>query len=206
MARQVVRFITIASLLSIVGVPLAGALDSIDQNDSQVRWTAGFRESDVGGFDRLRIDWLSGTTFAAPFFMNFDILPPGEPVGDPGGWAITFGSAREAGAASPTGTDRLAFEIVFSQPQTDPLGFLFRAWEGEALRDLTRVDWSGARWSFVTVGACCLGAECQLVTDAECVGLGGRFLGNGTDCAPELCVPATPAETPTWGRVKSLFR
>jgi len=206
MITRSAHFIFIASILSILGLSHARAIDPIDENDSQVRWTAGFRESDVGVIDRLRIDWLSGTTFAEPFFMNFDVLPPDAPVADPGGWAISFGSAREAEAGSLTGTDRLAFEIVFLQPQTDPLGFLFRAWEGETLRDLTRVDWSGERWSTADVGACCLGTECRLVTDAECADLGGQFLGAGIDCAPTLCTQSTPAVTPTWGQLKSLFR
>ena len=37
-------------------------------------------------------------------------------------------------------------------------------------------------------GACCIGVSCQLVTAAECAGLGGTFSGPDTTCIPNPCV------------------
>jgi hypothetical protein len=206
MGCRATQLILTAAFAAAAGLHGARALDAINDTDTQIRWTAGFSENGVGPIDRLRIDWVAGTTFAAPFFMNFDVQPPDAPTVDPGGWSIAFGSLPEASAVAPTPANSLTFEVVFSRPQTDPLRFLFRAWQGETLRDLTRVDWSGARWDFALVGACCVGTDCRLTTETECADLGGRFQGAGVDCSPTLCLEATPTERSSWGRVKSLYR
>jgi hypothetical protein len=39
-------------------------------------------------------------------------------------------------------------------------------------------------------GACCLGAQCLVQDEFSCLGLGGNYLGNGTDCDPNPCVGA----------------
>jgi hypothetical protein len=206
MGGRVLKLILTAAIAVAAGLPRACALDALNDSDTQVRWTAGFSESGVGSFDHLRVEWLSGTTFAPPFFMNFSVRPQGAPTSDSGGWATASGGLRDAAAASAAATDRLAFEVVFSQPQNNPLRFLFHAWQGDTLRDLARVDWSGTRWDFAAVGACCLGADCQLSTETECADLGGRFQGIGTDCDPSLCMGATTAAFSSWGWVKSVYR
>jgi hypothetical protein len=33
-------------------------------------------------------------------------------------------------------------------------------------------------------GACCVGEVCTIETEADCIGLGGTYLGDGTDCGP----------------------
>jgi len=58
----------------------------------------------------------------------------------------------------------------------------------------------------LNVRACCLGQECQMTTQEDCVALGGRWLSDPpvASCAPDPCV--TPLSVPSWGRVKSMFR
>jgi hypothetical protein len=38
-------------------------------------------------------------------------------------------------------------------------------------------------------GACCVGPMCSEVTEAQCLAQGGTWLGAGTDCFPNPCVP-----------------
>ncbi len=40
--------------------------------------------------------------------------------------------------------------------------------------------------------ACCSGRTCTLLYESECVTTGGIFMGNGTDCEPNPCLPYRP--------------
>jgi len=53
-------------------------------------------------------------------------------------------------------------------------------------------------------GACCLGIDCIVVTQAECTDFGGDYKGDGTVCDPNPCQPI-PTEKKTWGGVKSHY-
>jgi len=37
------------------------------------------------------------------------------------------------------------------------------------------------------VGACCVGADCSIATEADCVAAGGFYWGDGTNCTPTSC-------------------
>ncbi len=39
------------------------------------------------------------------------------------------------------------------------------------------------------VGACCVGADCLVLTAADCAAQGGEYFGDGSACTPELCAP-----------------
>jgi hypothetical protein len=56
------------------------------------------------------------------------------------------------------------------------------------------------------VYACCVGQGCQLVTEAECGNLGGRWMIDPpfTACDPNPCV--VPVVETTWGGIKAMFR
>jgi hypothetical protein len=54
-------------------------------------------------------------------------------------------------------------------------------------------------------GACCLGDDCFLIGQEQCVTQGGVYLGDGVPCSPNPCEP-TAGEPSSWGRVKGLFR
>ena len=56
-----------------------------------------------------------------------------------------------------------------------------------------------------TLGACCLGLECRVLTASECSGQGGVFLQEGLDCEPNPCT-AIPVVPTTWGRIKTRYR
>jgi hypothetical protein len=51
-------------------------------------------------------------------------------------------------------------------------------------------------------GACCIGADCTITTATGCA---GQYMGDGTTCGPNTCVPV-PVELSTWGAVKALYR
>lgn len=54
-------------------------------------------------------------------------------------------------------------------------------------------------------GACCIGDECFLMRQDECLNEGGMFQGAGTNCDNAEC-GTTPSVTASWGEVKSLYR
>jgi hypothetical protein len=206
MHRQARLLLLVGSLLAIAGPTPAGAIDSLSGPYGEIRWTAAFYETGAGAIDRVQLDWLSGTAFADPYFLSFDIHHLAGQVVDPGGWAIEQGGPHSAAAASPEATEWLAFEMVFAQPQSDPLAFLFRAFAGGALRDQARVDWDGSAWRFSAVGACCVAGACSLLTEEECASLAGSFQGLATGCDTNPCWAPTPAERTSWGSLKALYR
>ena len=55
------------------------------------------------------------------------------------------------------------------------------------------------------VGACCIGTECFVRTEADCAQQLGSYQGDGTTCDPDPCVPI-PVEQTTWGRIKAQYR
>ncbi|MEZ4647601.1 MAG: right-handed parallel beta-helix repeat-containing protein [Candidatus Eisenbacteria bacterium] len=54
-------------------------------------------------------------------------------------------------------------------------------------------------------GGCCVDTKCSMTTDEGCAFLGGRFLGVGTSCETDSCVP-TPILERSWGQIKGVFR
>ncbi|MFN8548018.1 MAG: hypothetical protein U0527_08665 [Candidatus Eisenbacteria bacterium] len=55
------------------------------------------------------------------------------------------------------------------------------------------------------VGACCLSTECVMLSGAQCATQGGQYVGDGTLCTPNPCVPIAIERT-SWGRVKGRYR
>jgi hypothetical protein len=57
------------------------------------------------------------------------------------------------------------------------------------------------------VGACCLPPlpdGCIMVSQAQCIGYGGVYIGDWIPCSPDPC--PTPVKGTTWGQVKTLYR
>lgn len=54
-------------------------------------------------------------------------------------------------------------------------------------------------------GACCVGAECLLLSGWCCDQQNGAFQGSGTLCDPNPC-EETPVHSTTWGRIKASYR
>ena len=56
------------------------------------------------------------------------------------------------------------------------------------------------------MGACCFGPDCVLMTEDECLSQQGEWYGDEYEtCDPNPC-PTTPAESSSWGEIKSLYR
>lgn len=56
------------------------------------------------------------------------------------------------------------------------------------------------------LGACCfVDGTCLQQTESECQAGGGAYLGDGTDCDPNPCIP-TATEKTTWGRIRAGYR
>jgi len=54
-------------------------------------------------------------------------------------------------------------------------------------------------------GACCLPSTvCIIVDRSECTAQSGTYLGDGTDCEPNPCVPVA-VERSSWGRIKARY-
>lgn len=51
-------------------------------------------------------------------------------------------------------------------------------------------------------GACCIGEECSITTEADCA---GAWEGPDTVCDPNPCI-AVPTEETTWGSIKNNYR
>ncbi|MDM7915272.1 MAG: hypothetical protein ACE15D_13645 [Candidatus Eisenbacteria bacterium] len=55
------------------------------------------------------------------------------------------------------------------------------------------------------IGACCLGEDCQVMTEGGCWMAEGDFQGPDTDCDPNPCI-VIAVEEKSWGNVKAMFR
>ncbi len=85
--------------------------------------------------------------------------------------------------------------------QMDPTGACCDAF-GQCTDDVGQFDclghWLGqstqCAFSFCTpFGACCLGTSCTTLTSADCVGQGGTYVGDGTNCSTLPCALTTGA-------------
>lgn len=52
-----------------------------------------------------------------------------------------------------------------------------------------RLTWTGLGCGGPAVGACCVGTNCSLLTQAECQSAGGTWQGAGTTCQGTVCQP-----------------
>lgn len=56
------------------------------------------------------------------------------------------------------------------------------------------------------LSACCIGERCSLLTEEDCLVLGGVFHPEYSSCSPNPCDGSTPVEPSTWGTIKAVFR
>lgn len=59
-----------------------------------------------------------------------------------------------------------------------------------------------------TPAVCCVGHECSIVLEADCILMGGHFLPDQFDCnvTPSPCDQYTPVEPSSWGAIKAIYR
>ena len=48
-----------------------------------------------------------------------------------------------------------------------------------------------------STGACCVDSTCYSLTESDCEDLSGNWLGEGSSCESEPCVPVSTPELPT---------
>lgn len=100
-------------------------------------WGQGFRESGVGDFDFVRVDWVSGSKFALPVHANL-----------PSGWTTTnWWSWEFAEGAYGPARDDMTWNLKFQDPKSAPTKFVFTAWYGQTLKEEATASWSGSGWS-----------------------------------------------------------
>lgn len=56
-----------------------------------------------------------------------------------------------------------------------------------------------------SMGGCCFGTDCFVLTQGDCEGGGGSYQGDNSACDPNPCVP-NPTKTTTWGGLKKANR
>jgi len=56
----------------------------------------------------------------------------------------------------------------------------------------------------VALRPCCVGEDCQMLSSADCIALGGDWMSEAEACEPNPC--ATPVRPTSLGRLKDLFR
>lgn len=101
-------------------------------------WTQAFNESGVGNFDHIQMFMLSGPSFEQPTaVLNFTV----------GGWSQTYNDGTTVVGDGP-GTTNMNFAIVFSGALSDPLSFVFQAFNGYTNVENVAANWSGSAWSF----------------------------------------------------------
>ena len=99
-------------------------------------WAQAFNESGVGVFDKMEAFMVSaGDAFKPTGFENFDVA----------GWTGSFVNTGYITAAGP-GTTNMNFNIHFEGLQSDPLEFVFAAWNGVSLLEAADAKWNGGGW------------------------------------------------------------
>ncbi|MBK9120071.1 MAG: lamin tail domain-containing protein [Phycisphaerales bacterium] len=101
---------------------------------------------------------------------------------------VGFGTANcfEGAGATPALTNTLAaLRLLNGCQDTDSNATDFETGAPNPRNTASPLNLCGAP----VTGACCNGITCTLATEADCTGSGGSYLGDGTNCTLEPCVP-----------------
>lgn len=101
-------------------------------------WDQQFNESGIGNFNKMEIFMLSPTPdqFENPAFRSFS----------DGSWTNPIAYPKYALATGALSTN-LNFNIHFGGVSSDPLSFVFAAWDGAILKEAALANWNNG-WSF----------------------------------------------------------
>lgn len=190
------------------GLPVAGraGVTDIRGGGGIVRtWSVGFWETDIGSFDTLQIEWVSGQVLSPPYIMNMDVDGTyGAPFASDG-WTVLYGNQGGAMIGCPNPADWLAFDIEYLAPAGSTC-WQVRAYDGPLLKEAIRLSFDGTSWRFEPLGACCNpDGSCAMATEQDCADQFGAWLGAAAPCSETRC-QQTPANATSWGRVRSLYR
>ncbi|MCY2954880.1 MAG: hypothetical protein NTU53_23360 [Planctomycetota bacterium] len=115
-------------------------------------WYQQFEDEIAGGFDRMEVAILIGGPLEIPAFGNFSVgawreenlLPSG------GGTASAAAVRTDGGAAQP-----VSFSLFFLGEPTEPVAFVFKAFNAGTLVEQSEVAWDTRAWSVnTTIGNC----------------------------------------------------
>jgi hypothetical protein len=194
-----------ATTLALPTVDRAGVSDIRGGGEIVRTWSVGFWESNVGSFDTLQLEWVSGQVLSPPYLMNFDIDGSyGVPYG-PDGWKVLSGGPQGAIVVCANPADWLGFDIQLVAP-VGPTCWQVRTYDGTVLKDIVLVTFDGRSWGFDPLGGCCnTDGTCALMSEPECRTGQGAWLGAAAECSVAGC-QQTPASGMSWGQVKTLYR
>lgn len=203
--RKAAVLLLCATMLGLPGAGRTGVADIRGGGGIVRTWSVGFWETDIGAFDLLELEWVSGQVLSPPYLMNLDVDGTyGVPFA-PDGWKVLSGNPQGAiiGCANPA--DWLGFDVDFLAPE-GPTCWLVRAYEGTVLKDAVLISYNGANWRFETLGACCSAdGTCAVTTERACGDGFGAWLGAASVCTETGC-QQTPACRTSWGSIKTLYR
>jgi len=140
------RIVLLLAMLSIASVvPCNASIISVGDVVLGNSWSQGFNESGVGNFDLVAVKMLSaGDSFETATHSGFS----------DGSWALLYEDTTPApiiASASGTSTNNLTWNIKFTGTSSDPLNFVFVAFNGETIAESANADWNGSAWN-ITLG------------------------------------------------------
>jgi len=149
----------------------------------------------------LLVRFHIGTEAFTPYDVPDQLTDPHFLAVDPGGviWFTAFASSR-IGTFDPV-TEAFSYGVALANPAPmgiDLLPATRTVWWAET--DQSGQGGAGRYTIPEPTGACCYGTVCEPgTTAAGCQRSGGRYLGDGTDCDPNPCLPPAPQMVPTLG-------
>jgi hypothetical protein len=138
--RKTTALLCAAMLLLVANVP-AQAFTFCGNPIEGGSWSQGFNESGVGNFDRMQVDWLSGTMFEPPTFTSLA-----------SGWNVVYENGGRNAVALGTAIDNMTFNIHFTGNSADGVSFQFTAFNGTVVKESARATYNGG-WNFAASGS-----------------------------------------------------
>lgn len=132
------RFLAGALGLAVLWTAGLAHADMISIGDAYVTesWDQQFNESGVGAFDTMEVFMTSADEFGVPTFRNFSSP----------GWT-TSEIATDYAVATGSDSTSLNFNLHFAGLQSEPLSFIFVAWDGGIFKEAANVIWNGGGWN-----------------------------------------------------------
>ncbi len=127
-------------LAMVVGLtPAMADIQPIDQIFYGSSWGQRF-VADIGSYDRMIIQWDSGSLFEPPAFRNFST----------NGWSVNGTDTLSWATSNTVQGPNVQFDILFLGSPVKPTTFKFWALNGTQVVDSALATWNG-NWSFASI-------------------------------------------------------
>jgi hypothetical protein len=136
MKHRLVLLLIVGAIALSAGCAFAG----LDANgDPQIigSWAQRFLATSSVNYDYLQFQWQSGPG-AFKLIGNFDVFNPS--------WSGRLFDGGSIAAASGNPTYFTAFDLGFTTMQSEPISFVFSAWNGSNQLDSALASWNGSCW------------------------------------------------------------